>query len=111
MELLADSAVACALTACAERERTSKDLELLTGAKPAGLKHKIDLLEAYGLLQRGPMHQRKGRPAASWRAAGTTELATFEFHADAFTKALARVTERMVDEPPGVLRLRIADED
>lgn len=110
MGLLADPTVAGTLAACAGQDRTSKELEALTGAKPAGLKHKVDLLEAYGLLQRGPIHQRKGRPAASWRAASSAELAAFERHATAFAKALARATERMVDEPAGVVRLRLADE-
>ena len=110
LHLLSDPTVAAILSACAEREQTNKDLEERTGAKSTPVKYKLELLEAYGLLRRGPLHQRQGRPAASWRAASTTELAAFERRADAFAKALARSVEQMVDESSATSQLRVVDD-
>jgi predicted ArsR family transcriptional regulator len=105
--LLSDSAVALALEACAQSTQTAKDLGELTGATPTSMKQKAELLEAYGLLEAGPTLLSGGRPAASWKAASSKELRDFSRQADAFAKALARSTERMLDEPEGAQHLRI----
>jgi predicted ArsR family transcriptional regulator len=108
LQLLSEPVVATVLSACAERERTNKELEEMTSAKPTLMKQKVELLEVYGLLRSGPLLQQPtGRPAATWRAASVKELRNFERQVNDFARAMARSTERMVDEPSSTTRLRV----
>ena len=105
--LLSDPAVAQALEACGKERQSAGDLGRLTGATATAMKQKAELLEAFGLLRAGPTLLSGGRPAASWEAASTDELHTFARQADAFANALARSTERLIDEPQDQRRLRV----
>ena len=107
--LLAEPAIPVLLALCEEQDRTVKELLQFTGSKSGWLRQKIELLVVYGLLVPGPQQQRSGRPAETWRAAATEELAAFQNQAREFSKALARSTERMVDEPVSPAHLRVAE--
>ena len=114
LALLAEAEVGLILRACAEESRTLRDLEKLSGGKATLIKQRVELLEAFGLLQPAGLVQGTGRPANAWKATAVEELSTFQRQADDFARALARVTERMIeDETPAapLRKLRVVQDD
>jgi predicted ArsR family transcriptional regulator len=108
LALLSDDLAAHILEQCARKPRSQDDLVKSSGSARKTIDHKLELLEAYGLLAREINRDVvRGRPPTRWQPLLETDLAAFERTADAFVLALLQA--QLDDHQDGIDARRVRD--